>query len=194
MMEQRTKFWIQRFRQDESGVVTLEFVLIFPIMFAFFLMTVENGIISIRNVMLERGVDIAIRDVRIGTKIDPDASELRNDICKYAGIIPDCGNQLQVEMYVRDPRAWVPLPAQVNCRDRSVEARNNFNFTHGKGNELVVIIACARIDPILPTSRIGRTRVPSIGQAIIDNGDARSAGSYALVATSSYVVEPRDDD
>ena len=183
MIGRRMKPFLRLFCQDDRGTVSIEFVIIFPIFFSFFLMTVENGIISIRNVMLERGVDIAIRDIRIGTMLDPDAAELRERICEIASIIPDCDSQLQVEMFVRNPRNWTALPTKVNCIDRSVEARPVTAYVTGEGNELVVLRACVRIDPFLPTT--------GIGKAIVENGDDASGGSYALVSTSSYVVEPR---
>ena len=184
----RLKRLMNRFRLDESGLVTVEFVIIFPIFFAFFLMTVENGIISIRNVMLERGVDIAVREIRIGTMLDPTGPKLRREICKVAMIIPDCENQLQVELRIRDPRNWEPLPGRVNCINRSEPARPAHDFTHGASNQLVIIQACVRINPFLPTTGIGKAIVQR------SEGNLAASGSYALVAISSYVVEPRGDD
>ncbi|PRY79770.1 Flp pilus assembly protein TadG [Yoonia maritima] len=175
----------KRLVSDESGVVTVEFVIIFPIFFGFFMMTIESGIIAIRDVMLERGLDVTIRDIRIGTLMDPDAPTLRKNICNAARLIPDCENQLQIAMYVKDPESWTPLPNDVNCIDRSVSNRPATDFTHGDGNQLVVVRACARVNVFFPTS--------GIGKAIVENGSAASGNSYALVATSSYVVEPRDD-
>lgn len=183
MIDRDMKSLLRRFRNDDSGTVTIEFVIIFPIFFGFFLMTVENGIISAQSVMLERGMDIAIRDVRIARMLDPTADELRQRICEAATIIPDCTTQLQIEMFVKNPRNWTPLPDTINCIDRSVEARPVIDYVTGDGNELVVLRACVRIDPFLPTT--------GIGKAIVENGDDASGDSYALVSTSSYVVEPR---
>lgn len=191
MINAAKSLW-SRLRRDESGIVTVEFVLIFPIFFAFFLMTYELGIISLRNVMLERGVDVVVREVRIGKLDKPSDETLRKRICAAAGIIPDCENQLHVELVLQDPRAdtWTALRGEVLCINRDEDSRPANQNQHGDKNELVLLRACARIDPVLPISRIGRTKVPSIGKAIEDNANAAAGGSYALIAVSSYVVEP----
>ena len=48
---------IRAFVRDEEGAATISFILVFPAFMTFFLMTYENGMISLRHVMLERGVD-----------------------------------------------------------------------------------------------------------------------------------------
>lgn len=178
---------LRAFRTDESGVVTVQFVIIFPVFFAFFLMTYENGIISVRHVMLERGIDIAVRDVRIGSITDPTQNSIRKRICEVSMIIPDCENQMQVEMVRRDPRSWADLDSNIQCTDRSVASQPVTNFTNGKNNELVLVRACVRIDPMMPTTGIGKAIVES-------NSGASAGGSYALIATAAFVVEPFNDE
>ena len=172
-----------RFWKCEEGTASLEFVLVFPVFFGFFLATYESGMISARHVMLERGVDIAVRDVRIGRISNPTRDILRARICEVARIIPDCENQLEIETFRRDPRSWVDINPTVQCIDRGKVARPVYNFTNGGNNQLIIIRACARIDPMLPTTGIGR--------AISDNNaNSAAGGSYALVSTAAFVVEP----
>ncbi|WP_400086810.1 TadE/TadG family type IV pilus assembly protein [Yoonia sp. R78084] len=57
---------IQRFLKDDGGTASIEIVLVFPVFFGFFLMTYESGVYSSRQVMLEHGVDVTVRNVRIG--------------------------------------------------------------------------------------------------------------------------------
>ena len=172
-----------RFARADDGAASLEFVIVFPVFFGFFLMTYESGMISTRHVMLERGVDVAIRDVRIGQIPNPSAEGLRTRICEVARIIPDCENQLEVEMVRRDPRAWVPLDADVECVNRGAETRPVVDFTNGDNNQLMIVRACVRIDPMLPTTGLGKAIVQS-------NNDDIAQGSYALVTTTAFVVEP----
>ena len=178
---------IKGFRDDDSGTVTVEFVIVFQVFMLFFLMTYESGVVSVRHVMLERGMDIAVRDVRIGAISSPTQESLRERICDVAMIIPDCENQLQLEMVRRDPRSWDALPTEVQCIDRSVESQPVTDFTNGGNNELVLLRACARIDPMLPTTGLGKTIVEN------NSGDA-AGGSYALVATAAFVVEPYNNE
>ena len=176
---------LARFAACESGTITVQFVIVFPMFVMFFLMTVEAGIISIRNVMLERGVDIAVRDVRIGRLPNPDKDELIARICEAASIIPDCLNQMQLEMIIRDPRNWVAVDPEVKCIDRSVTVQPDFPYANGANNDLVILRACARFDPFLAAGPMA-----ILGNAIRDNSSTQARGSYALVATSAFAVEP----
>lgn len=172
-----------RFLRAEDGTASLEFVIVFPIFFSFFLMTYESGMISARHVMLERGVDFAVRDVRIGSMAAPSRDLLRARICEVAMIIPDCETQLQVEMLRRDPRAWVAVDPQIRCIDRGAASQPVVEFTNGGNNHLMILRVCARIDPLLPTT--------GLGKVIVDNNtNGAAGGSYALVASAAFVVEP----
>ena len=154
-------------------------------------MTFESGIISLRHVMLERGVDIAVRDVRIGAQTSPTRDTFRERICDAALIIEDCINQMEIELLARDPHAWSDVPNEVQCVDRGDMTIDNSQIDDLANNQLMFIRACVRIDPFFPISNIGRTRVASIGQAIVDNNSgSAAAGSHALVSMSAFVVEP----
>ncbi len=182
---------LARFRADESGMSTLEFVLVFPIFLAMFLMTYENGMISTRHVMLEHGVDIAVREVRIGQLRPPITRDvLRERICVHSRIIPDCENQVQIEFERRNLRAWTPFNGPVRCIDRGDASEQTMTFTQGGNNELVIVRVCARFDPVLPV--MGDLSL--IGTAIRSNSTSAAAGSYALVTTSAFVVEPFLDE
>ncbi len=177
-----------RFLRAEDGVASIQFVLAFPVFVMFFGMIFENGMISLRHVMLERGLDMAVRDVRVGRMPEPTPETLRTLICQEAGIIPDCETQLQLEMITLDLRAWAGVPGGIQCIDRSADERPVTTFVPGQNNQLVFLRACARFDPILPLT--------GIGYAFSSSDNDAAGGSYALIATSSYVVEPfrREDD
>lgn len=166
------------FCREESGGGTIEFVIVFPAAMYFFTASFELGQMGIRNVMLEHAVDRTVRQVRIGTIAAPEHDKLKETICDTALIIPDCLNQVKLEMVRNDPRAWKPLDPNADCVDRSEEGAPVINFTPGDSNDLMVLRACALFDPILPTTPIGL----AISQ--------KDGGTYALVATSSFVVEP----
>ncbi len=174
---------MRQFQRDERGVVTVEFVIIFPIFMVMFLMTYESGVISLRHFALERGVDLAVRDVRIGRMAVPTRDLLRTQICDYARLLPDCENQLQVEMVRRSLRSWTDVPTQVQCIDRGAAVQPVVQFTNGGNNELIFLRACIRLDPVMPTTGLGRTIVEA-------NAGSAASGSYALVSTSGFVVEP----
>lgn len=174
---------IQRFVGDESGTASLEFVLVFPIFFTFVLMTYESGILSARHVMLEHGVDKTVREVRTGIIPVPDRDILRQKICGFSRILPDCINQLEIELLPRNPLAWTDVPNEFRCIDRGEVVQAAVEVGETANNRLMFLRACIRINPFLPTS--------GLGKAIVDrNADDASGGSYALTAVGAFVVEP----
>ncbi len=169
---------LRRFRKSEDGNATIDFVIALPAFMLLFTSAYESGMLSTRHVMLERGVDVAVREVRIGKLINPTHSALTQRICEAASIIPDCSNQLRLEMVSADLRNFVPPTAQVSCVDRSQSGTPVINFNTGLNNELMILRACALFDPMIPTTGLGK-EIPK-----------ESGGAYALVATSAYVMEP----
>ena len=173
-----------RIREDEDGNATVEFVILFPVFIVVFCSTFELGLLMTRHVMLERGLDFAVRAIRLGTN-NPGpvtAEQVRTMICNSAGIIPDCMNQVKVEMQQIDPRAWTNIPARADCVDRNQPATPDRgvsdNFATGGSHEMMILRVCALINPFFPTTGLGATLKTHHGEA------------YALVATSAFVMEP----
>ncbi len=182
---------IQQFVGDERGTASLEFVLVFPVFFTFVLMTYESGILSARHVMLEHGVDRTVRAVRTGNILVPqppgaplsDRDLLRQEICDTSRILPDCMNQLEIELLWRDPLNWVAVPDDFRCIDRGEVVQDAVEVGGTANNRLMFLRACIRINPFLPTS--------GLGKAIVDKNSSDAAGgSYALTAVGAFVVEP----
>lgn len=166
------------FRREEDGNMTVDFAFALPTAFLFAAATFETGMIGLRDVMLERGVDVTVREVRIGALPDPTHDALRTRICEAAMIIPDCENQLKLEMIRNDVRNYAEVDSQPDCVDRTATGEPMINWTNGGNNELMILRACSLFDPVLPTAKVGAT-LPK-----------QSEGAYALVATSSFVLEP----
>ncbi|MFK7878015.1 MAG: TadE/TadG family type IV pilus assembly protein [Paracoccaceae bacterium] len=169
---------LRDFGRNEDGNGTIEFVLVLPGFMLLFTSAYEAGMLSTRHVMLERGLDSAVRDVRIGRIPQPDHEILTQRICDYASIIPNCMTNIRLEMIQRNPRAWVDPNDEVACVDREEEGDPVLNFTNGGNNELMILRACVLFEPMIPTSGLGKA-IPK-----------ESGSAYALVATSSYVMEP----
>lgn len=166
------------FRRDEGSMV-IEFALWFPVFVLFLGSMCELGLISARHAMLERGLDIAVRQVQLATGAVPQHDELKDIICENAIIIPDCSNVMKLEMRPQNLRHFVDLPHAADCTDRSEEVRPARQYVPGKENELMVLRACAKFSPIFPTS------------ALASSLKTDGAGDYALVSSGAYVQEPR---
>lgn len=169
---------VRRFRRSESGTATVEFAITFPAMLVMLLSGVELGMISLQHAMLERAMDITVRDIRLGTGSAPQHDDIKDLICERAGFIDDCTDNLRLEMIQVDPFNWNGLPGEADCIDRSEDVVPVRSFVNGQDNELMILRACAKIAPVFPTVGLGAT----IGKD--------GAGNYSLLATSAFVQEP----
>ncbi|MGC9367907.1 MAG: TadE/TadG family type IV pilus assembly protein [Paracoccaceae bacterium] len=167
-----------RLHRREDGSSSIEFVLLFPIFMSLFLSSIEMGVVMLRQVMLDRALDIAVRDLRLGAwpNITPDLLKAR--ICEHTGIISNCEQEMLLELQpVRAPDYTLPDPA-ATCVDRDAEIQPVVTFRDGPENELMIVRACVLIDPVIPGSGLGLKM------------QANNRDGFALVATSAYVNEP----
>ncbi|MEM9550721.1 MAG: TadE family protein [Pseudomonadota bacterium] len=174
-MTRKARWFVRR----EDGSATIEFALTFPAMLMLLLSGVELGMVNLQHASLERAMDIVVREIRLGTGSTPQHDEIKTKICNEAVFIEDCTTNLRLEMIEVDPRNWAGLQSDADCTDQSEEATAVRNFVNGMDNELMVLRACAKIDPVFPTS--------GLGQNIHKDG----AGQFALVSTTVFVQEPR---
>ena len=170
--------YLKRFRRDETGNAVVEFAMLVPIFIFFMMASVEVGLMSIRNTMLERNLDQTVRWIRLNTGAAPTHAELKQMICATQ-VVPNCLENLQLEMVRRNIRNWEALPAQVSCTDRSLEVQPMANLSFGLDNELMILRACAKYEPIFPSTWF--TNELSLDEA----GDTR------LIAMTAFVQEPR---
>ncbi|MEY8839857.1 TadE/TadG family type IV pilus assembly protein, partial [Cribrihabitans sp. XS_ASV171] len=151
MISRLVSLW-RAFRKQEDGNATIEFVIIFPALLVLMLSGVELAFVSLNHAMLERAVDMTVRDIRLGTGRAHDHDDIKDVICERAGFIEDCASNLKLEMIRLDPYANVSIPVQPDCTDTSDEVKPVRSFVNGQSNELMVLRACAKINPVFPTS------------------------------------------
>lgn len=176
-----TPAWIRRLARNfarEDGNATIEFVILFPAFLALAVSGVEMGVLTLRQVMLERGIDITVRDLRIGKMVDPDFDKARAEICSYASIIPDCNNVLHLELNPVSTTTWDMPSESVACVNRADDIKPVVKFDAGARNEFMLMRACAVFDPFFPSFGIG-PKLP------LDD-----SGGYRLVASTAFVNEP----
>ena len=166
-----------RLRRDD-GNATIEFVIIFPILMGLFLMVFETGLLMTRGVMLDRAVDISMRQLRLGTLVPMTHDGLKDSICANTVVIPDCGNVVLIELRAISTDTWTPLSGSTTCVDRSEEIQPLLDFETGIQNEMMLVRVCAILDPFFP------------GTGLAARMQLDDTGGYALVAMSAYVNEP----
>ncbi|MDJ0630032.1 MAG: pilus assembly protein [Rhodobacter sp.] len=162
----------------EDGNATIEFVILFPLFLGVFASAFEAGLLSTRHAMLDRATDLAVRDLRLGVDPTPTYDELKSSICNYAGVIPDCGNALHVELETVDKANWSFRTGQIQCIDREEDITPVVSFSPGVQHEMMLITVCAVVETMIPVTGLG-LKLPKI-----------SGDDYALITMSAFVNEP----
>lgn len=171
----------RRFRDKEDGNASVEFVIIVPLFISLVTFSIELGFVTIRHTMLERGLDIAVREIRLGTGNPSNHTQIKQVICDNAPALADCTNQLRLEMKPVDMRAYATLDGTPKCVDdaHSVDPIDYDNaFVFGGANELMVLRACYRYDPMFPDA--------VMGNALKKDQD----GKTNVVSMTAFVQEP----
>ncbi len=167
-----------RLAREEDGTATIPFIIFLPFFLLLVMSSLEMGTLMLRHVMLERALDMSVRDLRLGNWKNPTHEEFKRVVCNRAGVIPDCMNVLLVELRPVSTDTWEPLASGPICVDRAEPIKPVTTFDSGAGDEMMLIRACSKFDPIFPTSGLG-FQLPR------DN-----TGAYALIAASAFVNEP----
>ena len=183
---------LRRFRRSEDGNSTIEFVILFPVFIMIFLGSFESGLMMVRNVMLERGVDLAVRTLRLGTPVPPSYEEFKESICDGTLIFQDCMDLVQVQLLPVDMDSWTLPAAQTNCIDEAshndpinpADPFDDTDYDGGGNNELMIVRVCALFLPMFPGTTLG-LRMPKY-----NSNDPDDDAKYALVVTSAFVNEP----
>lgn len=172
---------LRAFGVCEKGVASVELVVVFPFFVGVFLSSYEVAIMNIRAVMMERAVDVAVRDIRLGGGGDIEHNDVRARICGEAILIPNCNDVTKIELTRIDRETWqANVEDEADCQDRLDEIKPPKNFKNGAQNDLMLIRVCAVVDSIFPTFGVGR----SIPQD--------ENGGYILISSSMFVNEPSD--
>ena len=166
-----------RLRQ-EDGNSTIEFVILFPIFMILFLSAFEIGLFMLRQVMLDRATDMAVRALRIGQWDDPTHDSVKASICDHALVLPDCNDNLRLNLSSISKDNW-GFPSDLTyCVDKTEEIQPLVSFTPGIQHEMMLVQVCALQEPLFPLTGLG-LRLPRIYDDY-----------YALMSQSAFVNEP----
>ncbi len=169
---------LRRFGRDEDGNMTIEFVLAVPLIFTIFLTSVEMGIYAQRQMWLDRGLDIAAREIRVGTGQDLTHDELRTTICENAGFLPDCEQTLRLELFPVSVRNFQGFDSTADCVDISEPITPLRRFVHGGEQQMMLIRACYMFNPVFASTGLGKQWVKD------------GSGRVQMVSYSGFVQEP----
>lgn len=103
------RFVKDRFRRSEAGGVTIEFVILLPLVFYFFFLALETGLWSAREIMLRRATNLAVRDVRLATGSTPSYDAMKALICERSVFDAGCIENIRIEMRAMPIADWADL-------------------------------------------------------------------------------------
>ena len=167
------------FWRDQTGTATVEFVIVFPMFMIIFIAMYESSMLLTRQVLLERSLDLVVRDLRInsdGSVIT--AEELRSQICDNTLLLSQCESGLILEL-TEIPTTYATPDADAPCVNRAEDISPNAAWNLGGRDQLMLIRACYASEQMLAISGVGMRL-------------ARDAsGSALMMASSIFVNEPR---
>ena len=175
------------FLRDERGNASLEFVIAFPFFMALMFMMGEVAVFQTRAILLDRGVDLAMRDLRIGALKNPTHNRIKDKICQGAFLIEStCNAGLRIEFIPVNPATGDFERTQPSCRDLPAEADELnpiiFDVNAGQRGEIMFMSVCLVVHPFIPGGLMGTLlRVQS---------PISDSTRYALIAQSAFMNEP----
>jgi Flp pilus assembly protein TadG len=170
---------LRRFRRSEAGSAAVEFVIAVPLVLAFLFSSIDFGVVMLRQVFLDRSVDIAVRQVRLGNITGSEFPEFRQMICDNSFLIADCENSIAIELRPINTVTWAGLDTPAQCVNREQELSPVLAFTPGAGlQELMLIRVCAVVDPFIDMT------------GLILGMPEDNSGGFFLVSHAAFANEP----
>jgi TadE-like protein len=178
---------LRSFLADEGGTATIEFVLIVPIITTIFMASFEASLFMLRHVMLERSVDIVVRDIRLGNLDGLTHAQLKRRICETSALVATvqtCVDSMRIWMQPINTADFAMVAPPRSCVDRSqpidpLLEPTGSEFAFGVDNEIMLLRICLKEEPMFPTTAVGAA-------LIRDEAD----NNYALLVTTVFVNEP----
>jgi hypothetical protein len=166
-------------------------VVIIPFLLSLFFASVDVGVSMLRQVMLDRAVDLAVREIRLGNPDFESSDDIKNAICTgiedvSSGMRPvmqedECLAGITVELRIINDESFAGLDEPVGCVDREENISPAVAFTPRSAaapQELMLIRTCVVSDPFIRLTGV-LTAMP-----INANGD------YVAVSRGVFVNEP----
>ncbi len=165
----------------EDGTATIEFVLAIPVVLMIFMASVEAGFYMVKQVMLERALDIVMRDFRLGRLASLTHDQIRDRVCAADPVVTNCAGELKVWIEPINMATWaVPnLPAYCGDRNGTLTRQTTGRINPGSPDEIMFVYVCMLQRPMFPSTGIGlQLRADSVGHG------------YQIGVTTLVVNEP----
>lgn len=170
---------LSRFRRSEWGSASVEFVIALPFVLAILFSSIDFGAVMLRQVFLDRAVNMAVREVMLGRIPSNGINTLRANICAGTLLISNCTTSLTIELKPINTNSWSGLNDPARCINRSANINPTLTFNPSAGNQdLMLVRVCAAVDPF-----IGLT-------GLVLGLNQTTWGDYLLVSVGAFTNEP----
>ena len=172
---------LRRFLHREDGFMAMEFAVLMPAMMLFLCFGIETGVLMARAAMFDRAVDIASRDLRLGTASPMSYDAFRDAICQRVAIIGDCHSTIQVEVQPIQNVNLETFRGTEVCQNRSAPSLNpimDTTYTPGTANQMMIIRACVNVESFFP------------GAAVLALIPRDANDDFRLLSVNAFVHEP----
>ncbi len=169
---------LTRFRRGEAGSATVEFAIVVPLVLMMLFSSIDYGVSMLRQVFLDRAVDMAAREVRLG-QLTGGFNAFRDRICARTFLLSNCQGTIAIEMRPVNTATWAGLTGPAQCVNREEQIAPMLEFNPGSSmQELMLIRVCVAADPFISLTGMvmGMSELPT--------------GGYAIVARTAWVNEP----
>lgn len=148
-----------------------------------FLSSFDAYILLTRQVMLERAVDIVVRDIRLEKPKTQTQRQLTSRICERGRILPDCRQNLLVEMTEIEAPLYAMLETEAPCVNQLTSIVPPANLTANRTGKMILLRACYSVEPALPLAVLTVNR--TLPSNLVNNED----GTIRMVTSTAFVVE-----
>lgn len=170
---------LRHFSLREAGTATVEFVIIVPFILAMLFSSIDFGVVMLRQIFLDRAVNIAVRDVMLGNIASTGMAGLRTKICEGTVLIADCEASITIELRPINTNSWAGLNDPAQCVNRAANIAPTLTFNPSAGNQdLMLVRVCAAADPFIEMTGL----VFGLNQG--------ASGDYLLVSVGAFTNEP----
>ncbi|CTQ33881.1 TadE/TadG family type IV pilus assembly protein [Jannaschia rubra] len=169
--------------QGQRGGATVEFVLLLPAFLMVFISSFDASIMLTRQVMLERAVDVVVRDVRLDSANTQTQGQIRRKICSRAQILPDCNENLLIELTEISQTTYSTPAVDAPCVNQLTSIVPTTSFTANRTGKMILLRACYSVQPVLPLTILAANR--TLGSHLVNDED----GTFRMVTSTAFVVE-----
>ena len=170
--------WARAWLGCESGAATIPAVIFLPTFIMFMISAVDLSLLMLRQIVLDRAIDVATRDIRLGAADISSHAALKASICDGLGLFDDCANNVTVELFEIDDSSWTSDAGTVTCTDKDLPDPE-VTLQTGAVNQMVLMRVCMKVSPMVAAD--------PLALALVTSAD----GKYALISSTVFVNEPQ---